>query len=93
MFLARTDALRPLVSLGLRLDDFELEAGQVDGTLSHALERWVGVAAQSQGYQQAQAPGDERLVPDFGFRRAERTAPRVNLSATSVPCDEEPGDV
>lgn len=75
MFLARTDALRPLVSLGLGLENFELEAGQVDGTLSHALERWVGVAAQSQGYRQDQAPGDERLVPDFGFRRAERTVP------------------
>ena len=78
MFIARTDALRPLVSLGLCLDDFELEVGQVDGTLSHALERWVGVAAQSQGYQQAQAPGDERMVPDFGFRHAEKTASRVN---------------
>ena len=58
MFLVRTDALRPLVSLGLRLDDFELENGQVDGTLSHALERWVGVAAQIQGYQRVQASGD-----------------------------------
>ena len=92
MFLARTDALRPLVSLGLRLDDFEFETGQVDGTLSHALERWVGVAAQSQGYQQAQAPGDERLVPDFGFRRAEKTAPRVHPSFIAVPRYQEPGD-
>ncbi len=75
MFVARTDALLPLVSLGLSLDDFEPEAGQVDGTLSHALERWVGVAAQSQRYRQDQAPGDERLVPDFGFRRALRTVP------------------
>ena len=95
MFMARTDALQPLLSLGLRLDDFELEAGQVDGTLSHALERWVGVAAQIQGYQQVQASGDEGLVPDFGFRRAEKTLPRVQVhaTATAVPRYQEPGDV
>ena len=85
MFMARTDALHPLVNLGLNLDDFEFEAGQVDGTLSHALERWVGVAAQSQGYQQAQVPGDERMVPDFGFRRAEKTVPRMHTSIIEMP--------
>ena len=85
MFMARTNALRPLLSLGLSLDDFEFEAGQVDGTLPHALERWVGVAAKSKGYQQAQAPGDEHLVPDFGFRRAEKTVPRVHMSTIDVP--------
>ena len=85
MFIARTDALQPLVSLGLSLEDFEFELGQVDGTLPHALERWVGVAVQSQGYKQAQASGDERLVPDFGFRNAEMTAPRIHSSTTAVP--------
>ena len=92
MFVARTDALLPLLNLGLTLDEFEPEAGQMDGTLSHALERWVGVAAHSQGYQQAQVPGDERLVPDFGFRRALRTAPRKHLPATAVPRYQEPGE-
>ena len=49
MFVARTDALLPLLNLGLTLDEFEPEAGQMDGTLSHALERWVGVAAEIGG--------------------------------------------
>ena len=92
MFLSRTNALRPLLTLGLSLDDFEYEAGQVDGTLSHALERWVGVGAESQGYRQLQAPGDESLVPNFGFRDAVKTAPRRQMLAKAVPRYQEPGD-
>lgn len=39
MFWARTAAVRPLVDLALRFDDFTVEAGQKDGTLAHAIER------------------------------------------------------
>ena len=49
MMAGRLSALRPLLDLGLRLDQFEPEAGQTDGTLAHALERWIGVVIQQQG--------------------------------------------
>jgi lipopolysaccharide biosynthesis protein len=39
MFWARPDALRPILDLGLTLDEFPEEAGQVDGTVAHAIER------------------------------------------------------
>jgi GT2 family glycosyltransferase len=39
MFWARTAALRPLLDLRLSFDEFPEEAGQVDGTPAHAIER------------------------------------------------------
>lgn len=49
MFWGRTEVLRPLVDLALTPDDFPPEAGQVDGTLAHTLERLVGVSCLNQG--------------------------------------------
>lgn len=50
MFWARTQAVKPLFALGLRDTDFPEEAGQVDETLAHCVERsWVYVA-QTAGY-------------------------------------------
>ncbi|WP_430391368.1 rhamnan synthesis F family protein [Dyella sp. 20L07] len=49
MFWARTQALRPLFELGLRLDAFPPEEGQIDGTLQHAIERMLCFVVRQQG--------------------------------------------
>jgi lipopolysaccharide biosynthesis protein len=50
MFWARLEALRPLLDAHLGVWEFEDEAGQVDGTLAHAVERVIGLSAEASGY-------------------------------------------
>jgi lipopolysaccharide biosynthesis protein len=50
MFWARLEALRPLLDAHLDESEFEPEAGQVDGTFAHAVERIFAHSAKSAGY-------------------------------------------
>lgn len=49
MFWARTSALLPLLEEKWAQDDFEIEAGQTDGTLAHCLERLLPQICFAQG--------------------------------------------
>lgn len=49
MFWARSRTLRKFFALNLTIDDFPPEQGQNDGTLAHALERSILLAAKSEG--------------------------------------------
>lgn len=51
MFWARSAAIRPLLELGLGYNDFPVETAQVDGTIAHAIERIVLMAAESRGFE------------------------------------------
>ncbi|MBX3491409.1 MAG: hypothetical protein KF899_00455 [Parvibaculum sp.] len=53
MFVSRVAALAPLMSLAIGDDDFELEAGQLDGTLAHAIERGLALSVVASGMRVA----------------------------------------
>lgn len=44
MFFARTPALIPLLRNAPKMEDFEEESGQLDGTMSHAIERVISLS-------------------------------------------------
>jgi lipopolysaccharide biosynthesis protein len=48
IFWARPDVLAPLGDLHLTFEDFLPETGAIDGTLPHAIERYLGVLALTQ---------------------------------------------
>jgi hypothetical protein len=56
MFWARMAAMEPLMSADIRSDEFALEAGQMDGTMAHAVERVFGLSALYAGFTCEEAP-------------------------------------
>ena len=50
MFWCRLGALRPLLDGHLEEWEFEAEAGQLDGTLAHAIERAIALCVRDAGY-------------------------------------------
>jgi len=58
MFYCRVRAMVPLLNIALREDDFEVESGQIDGTMAHALERVFTVSALAASLRVASA-GDK----------------------------------
>ncbi|HEV2678983.1 MAG TPA: glycoside hydrolase family 99-like domain-containing protein [Rhodanobacter sp.] len=55
MFWLRPAALRLLLDAHLEVAEFEAEAGQLDGTLAHAIERMFSLAAAASGFSTASA--------------------------------------
>jgi len=50
MFWARTAALKPLLDLHLKADDFDIETNQTDATLAHAVERIFFYTCEHAGF-------------------------------------------
>ncbi|MEA2856245.1 MAG: hypothetical protein QOH98_566 [Methylobacteriaceae bacterium] len=51
MFWGRSAAIRKLLDLNLDFADFAAEAGQIDGTLAHAIERIMLMVAEASGHE------------------------------------------
>lgn len=54
MFWFRPSALKVLAAINLDLYDFEPEIQQKDGTLAHAMERFIGLVIEESGYKIAE---------------------------------------
>jgi len=72
MFWIRADGLRPLYEMDLGEWEFEAEAGQVDGTLAHAIERVVAAGVSSRGLRIREAHELLGEAPMASFTYASR---------------------
>ena len=87
MFVGRSDALKPILALGLRPDEFEPELSQLDGTMAHAVERALAYSAMSAGFEIASVARD-----GAARREALRASSNVNYGfADPTPMDPEGG--
>jgi lipopolysaccharide biosynthesis protein len=72
----RAFVLQGLRSLQLTEEDFEAEAGQVDATTAHAVERSIGILTEESGLRLAVRP-DLRVIDPRSWMRYQRLAPRA----------------
>lgn len=71
MFWFKPASLVPLMSLGLVDSDFEVEAGQVDGTTAHAVERLIGISCATSGLKIIDTNGLNAFVsPSYNFAKS-----------------------
>ena len=66
MFWARCKAIKPLFDMELSFDDFELEKGQIELALQHAIERIWKYLVQGSGYSSLMSLGVQNIssIPD-----------------------------
>ncbi|CDX46179.1 Rhamnan synthesis F [Mesorhizobium plurifarium] len=90
MFWGRSAALKPLLDLGLTFDDFPIEAGQVDGTLAHAIERSYLHFAECAGFHWLKVQNSADVRPQ-GLLTVEKPEDSRILEKVYLPLFEEPG--
>ncbi len=61
-FWVRTEAIRPIFELNLGYKDFPKEAGQIEGTIAHALERVIAFVVKGLGYHSGIVDIDEKAM-------------------------------
>lgn len=89
MYWARAFVLQGLRVFGLSANDFEEEAGQVNATTAHALERVIGIVTREAGLStlgRAQLPAGQGAKPLLHrFESSTKLRPRVRLIPFYLP--------
>jgi FMN phosphatase YigB (HAD superfamily) len=88
MFWARPEAIRQLLEENWSYDDFPAELGQLDGTLAHAIERYVAPLCKENGFEIGVAEARPVAVhSDHGFmlRDFKSYVSDVEATAKTVP--------
>lgn len=82
MFWVRVSALRPLLDLHLDEAEFEVERGQVDGTMAHAIERCFSLASRRAGLYLASTtdPGINAAPLEQEYAYAESSRARTQIA-------------
>ena len=75
MYWVRLESLRPLLDAHLKPDDFEPETGQNDGTLAHAIERFMCICVEAAGFRISQTNGT--AAPQLGKQPYPYATPSV----------------
>jgi lipopolysaccharide biosynthesis protein len=74
MFWVRLESIRDLLDARLFGSEFEQESGQLDGTLSHAVERLFAACASHSGFRVEDATAISRIAPqDSSTTKPRRT--------------------
>lgn len=61
MFWVRSEALGPLLDLDIKQSSFDVEMGQIDGTLAHSIERSLNHIVESKGYKTQSVTSSEKI--------------------------------
>ena len=85
MFWARTRALKKILDAGLTFDDFPPEQGQNDGTIAHAFERTVLLAARSESMKYYEFdPATEKYSINLGGKNLWQYFARTDIEAKTL---------
>ncbi len=87
MYWIRGFVLQGLRALCLRAEEFDEEDGQIDGTLAHAIERFIGVVTTEAGYSTVERDKLREGPAEAwrAFEPIERSEPRVRFIPFYLP--------